>query len=325
MRHASRLVGALPPSPSLQFVPRRIWCPCPSVSVSVHGDDTVVRDPRHIRKGMQWSREGGWTPRTCSSAGIRIAASTYTAAPPAAVAPGPLFHSAADGRASGAGPGARSHAREQASDQPFVGGMDRSGGQGDTAFGVPQEASFLLPAGASGDALGYQQSEIGAAPPSRQTGAGAGAGGGWRDFLTQQRAEDQAARPAGHRAVSAPEQRRLASNAAVDAASAAAAHACAAFLSESLSELSPFMAPTDPASLQRAAARSPAAACPSEGLLESLQLLEPPPALLADLRPYQLEGLRWLATMRHQGASCILADEMARAGGRAGGAGWKGD
>lgn len=121
--------------------------------------------------------------------------------------------------------------------------------------------------------------------------------------------------PPPGRKVAPAEQRRLAANAAIDASGAAAAAACAAYLTDNLPVLGPFLAANDVARLQRAVAKASGARCSLE-LLDSLQLLEPAPTIRAELRPYQLEGLRWLATMRHQGVSCILADEMVRCSSR---------
>nr|WP_255523748.1 DEAD/DEAH box helicase [Terrabacter sp. MAHUQ-38] len=46
------------------------------------------------------------------------------------------------------------------------------------------------------------------------------------------------------------------------------------------------------------------------GSLESGPLADPPPALRATLRPYQLEGYRWLARLWDAGIGGILADDM---------------
>lgn len=44
---------------------------------------------------------------------------------------------------------------------------------------------------------------------------------------------------------------------------------------------------------------------------ETLELVpEPPPALLNQLRPYQVDGFRWLARMAHRETGCCLADDL---------------
>lgn len=236
--------------------------------------------------------------------------------------------------ASPPGGGAQGRASNGAG-RASLGGGGGVGGAGASGAYPQAAAQRVSPTAAPGSNGGYRGSHGGApaaagaagyaaspafspegplasASAAARAGGDAGVSGRWGDFLSQQQPGTGAPGPHG-RKVSPAEQRRLASNAAVDRAGAAAAASCACYLQDSISDLSPFMAPGDVVKVQRAAARSSAAAC-SNLLLDSLQMLEPPPALQAQLRPYQLEGLRWLATMRHHGASCILADEMARPG-----------
>ena len=44
--------------------------------------------------------------------------------------------------------------------------------------------------------------------------------------------------------------------------------------------------------------------------MEGIQAIEQPAMLRADLKEYQLKGLRWLANLYQQGINGILADEM---------------
>ena len=91
-------------------------------------------------------------------------------------------------------------------------------------------------------------------------------------------------------------------NRRVDAARLAAEAACARHLASHLDALQPFMPPSAVGRLRTAAAAAGAAA--------PAPACAPAPRLTAQLRQYQQEGVEWLASMRHNGTSAILADEM---------------